>query len=199
MNEAANFCAWPCKDPAAYAEANGLPPAPPAVRSPPRPIPGFPYDFQPKSTAGSSKRSPVMVRRGFQGKKLGLWGRNLIAPAYQIANHAGSLSNKTIDTDLVHAGVGYVEYDTHNLYGTSERPPAVLRLDESCLYMPFVIEAWPNPGYSDELCIPRGDASSPSDGAASGYHTQYLCRCRCPCRSLVSSRRPNIASCHCSP
>lgn len=120
MNEAANFCAWPCKDPAAYAEANDLPPTPPAVRSPPRPIPGFPDDFQPKSTAGSSKRTPGMVRRDSQSKKLGLSGRNLIAPAYQIANDAGSLSNKTIDTDLVHAGAGYVEYDTHNLYGTSE-------------------------------------------------------------------------------
>jgi alpha-glucosidase len=31
------------------------------------------------------------------------------------------LSNKTIDTDLVHeGGDSFVEYDTHNLYGTSK-------------------------------------------------------------------------------
>lgn len=44
--------------------------------------------------------------------------RDLINPQYQIANMAGSLSNKTIETDIIHAGDGYAEYDTHNLYGT---------------------------------------------------------------------------------
>lgn len=48
---------------------------------------------------------------------MGLPGRNLINPPYSIANAAGSLSNKTIDTNLVHQN-GLVEYDTHNLYGT---------------------------------------------------------------------------------
>ncbi|KAJ5682906.1 alpha/beta-glucosidase agdC [Penicillium macrosclerotiorum] len=119
MNEAANFCPWPCSDPAAYSEENDLPPDPPAVRSPPRSLPGFPADFQP-SKLSSTKRSDSAgkVRRDTKGKKAGLPGRDLIAPPYQIANAAGSLSNKTIDTDLIHAGTGYAEYDTHNLYGT---------------------------------------------------------------------------------
>jgi alpha-glucosidase len=52
-----------------------------------------------------------------KAKKLGLPGRDLINPRYQIANEAGSISNKTIDTDIIHEG-GYAEYDTHNLYGT---------------------------------------------------------------------------------
>jgi alpha-glucosidase len=52
-----------------------------------------------------------------KAKKLGLPGRDLINPPYQIANEAGSISNKTLDTDLIHDN-GYAEYDTHNLYGT---------------------------------------------------------------------------------
>lgn len=47
----------------------------------------------------------------------GLPGRNLTDPPYTIQNAAGALSNKTINTDLVHYN-GLVEYDTHNLYGT---------------------------------------------------------------------------------
>lgn len=54
-----------------------------------------------------------------QGKKMGLPGRDLINPPYEIDNDAGSLSNKTIATDLVH-GNGLVEYDVHNLYGLSK-------------------------------------------------------------------------------
>ncbi|KAJ5167440.1 alpha/beta-glucosidase agdC [Penicillium canariense] len=119
MNEAANFCPWPCEDPAAYAKDNDLPPAAPAVRdSSPRPLPGFPSDFQPKTSPAAKRSDTVKARRG-KGSKAGLPDRNLLSPPYQIANAAGSLSNKTIDTDLVHAGDdSYVEYDTHNLYGT---------------------------------------------------------------------------------
>lgn len=117
MNEAANFCPYPCKDPAAYAEENNLPPAPPPVRSPPRPLPGFPDDFQP---TGSSKKRPVGKQRRSTGQKLGLPDRNFISPPYEIDNAAGSLSMNTINTSIVHAGDGLVEYDTHNLYGTSK-------------------------------------------------------------------------------
>ncbi|GLI81145.1 hypothetical protein PoHVEF18_009517 [Penicillium ochrochloron] len=119
MNEAANFCPWPCKDPAAYAEENDLPPAAPAVRdSSPRPLPGFPSDFQPKKSPTVKRSASGKTRRG-KGTKAGLPDRNLLSPPYQIANAAGSLSNKTIDTDLVHkGGDSFVEYDTHNLYGT---------------------------------------------------------------------------------
>lgn len=114
MNEASNFCPYPCTDPAGYAIENDLPPSPPPVRSNPRPLPGFPSDFQPSGSKRSVKRAST------KGKKVGLPGRDLINPPYQIANAAGSLSNKTINTDLIHAGEGYAEYDTHNLYGTSK-------------------------------------------------------------------------------
>lgn len=50
------------------------------------------------------------------GDQEGLPNRDLINPPYTINNAAGSLSNKTLDTNLVHYG-GWVEYDTHNLYG----------------------------------------------------------------------------------
>ena len=115
MNEASNFCLYPCTDPVGYSKANDYPPTPPAVRTNPRPLPGYPPDFQPSRL----KRSVRRASSSRKGKKLGLPGRELISPPYQIANEAGSLSEKTIDTDLVHAGEGYVEYDTHNMYGTS--------------------------------------------------------------------------------
>lgn len=120
MNEAANFCSWPCSDPDQYSIDNDLPPTPPAVRpSNPRPLPGFPESLQPSS---STKRSV----KNTKGHKLGLPGRDLVNPKYKIKNDAGSLSNKTINTDIIHAGEGYAEYDTHNLYGTSEcRLPAI--------------------------------------------------------------------------
>jgi alpha-glucosidase len=136
MNEASNFCPYPCTDPAKYSEENNLPPAPPPVRPNPRHIPGFPDSFQPgSSSSGSSshraKRGDATIEtrsvtekrsRGKKGKKVGLPGRDLINPPYQIANEAGSISNKSIDTDIIHAGEGYAEYDTHNLYGTSKYP-----------------------------------------------------------------------------
>ncbi|CAI7628563.1 unnamed protein product [Penicillium bialowiezense] len=127
MNEASNFCPYPCKDPAGYAKENNLPPPPPPVRSPPRRLPGFPASFQP----GSSLPPSIHTKRGEavpetpktkqiseRAKRIGLADRDLINPQYQIANMAGSLSNKTIETDIIHAGDGYAEYDTHNLYGT---------------------------------------------------------------------------------
>jgi alpha-glucosidase len=134
MNEASNFCPYPCKNPAEYAEQNDLPPVPPPVRSPPRHIPGFPADFQPGSSLPGPfskyrvKRDDAVLELRSVGekgsrmkaKKVGLPGRDLINPPYQIANAAGSISNKTIDTDIIHAGEGYAEYDTHNLYGTSK-------------------------------------------------------------------------------
>lgn len=52
MNEASNFCTYPCSDPEAFAATAGDPPQPPAVRlGPPYPIPGFPADFQPQCVA----------------------------------------------------------------------------------------------------------------------------------------------------
>jgi len=64
-----------------------------------------------------SVRSTVDVKaRQAPGSMLGLPGRDLINPKYQIHNDAGSISNKTIDTDVHHYN-GLAEYDTHNLYG----------------------------------------------------------------------------------
>ena len=48
------------------------------------------------------------------GSKKGLPGRDLLYPPYQIRNEAGGLSNKTVNTNVIHRG-GWVEYDTHNL------------------------------------------------------------------------------------
>lgn len=113
MNEASNFCVWPCSDPFGYAAANGYPPTPPDVRqNAGYPIPGFPADFQPSSASRKVKRQSNST-----GTHWGLPGRDLVDPPYHINNDAGSLSNKTIDTDLYHEN-GLAMYDTHNLYGT---------------------------------------------------------------------------------
>lgn len=223
MNEASNFCTYPCSDPEAFAISNDDPPRPPPIRlGSPRPIPGFGPDFQPKchatvtfnvnastfygenilvlgsaTTLGNgdisnsvplnadnypiwsamvdmptngtftyqyvrtepdgsfiyenknhtiktggcnstsstqdiittvspphklkarsaliASHSPLSKRQS--GQQMGLPGRDLINPKYQIKNTAGSLSNLTLNTDLIHAN-GLAEYDTHNLYGT---------------------------------------------------------------------------------
>ncbi|KAG8533509.1 uncharacterized protein KY384_002295 [Bacidia gigantensis] len=109
MNEASNFCPDPCTDAAGYAAANGFPPSPPPVRDgSPIPLPGFPLDFQPPSKFRRQNAEPI-----------GLPNRDFLTPPYQIKNEAGSLSNHTIPTNLIHAGdKPYAEYDTHNLYGT---------------------------------------------------------------------------------
>ena len=223
MNEASNFCDYPCLNPEAEAASTGNPPRPPPVRlGSPRPIPGFPADFQPQckaevtfnvnastffgenivilgsaSTIGSfdpsgaaalgannypiwsatidmpvdtvvtyqylrsepdgtyvyeninrtittgpcnstdqsthdtittvspttsakravlNARSSPLDKRQASSEPTGLPNRDLINPPYLINNAAGSISNKTLNTDLVHYG-GWVEYDTHNLYG----------------------------------------------------------------------------------
>lgn len=47
----------------------------------------------------------------------GVPDRDYINPPYAIHNAAFSLSNLTVNTDLIHSN-GLAEYDTHNLYGT---------------------------------------------------------------------------------
>ncbi|KAK6435660.1 hypothetical protein LTR95_008154 [Oleoguttula sp. CCFEE 5521] len=226
MNEASNFCSYPCLNPELEAKTLGDPPRPPPVRlGSPRSIAGFPAGFQPTchatvtfnvnastfqgeniavlgnaitlgsgspdgaaavntngqtypiwsatidlpangnfsyqyirtepdgsyiyeatnrtvSTGGCNSTSAThdtittvsppqsklkkrevftahpskIEKRQAAGSALGLPGRDLINPPYSINNEAGSISNKTLNTDLVHYG-GYVEYDTHNLYG----------------------------------------------------------------------------------
>ncbi|KAK1050987.1 hypothetical protein LTR74_016911, partial [Friedmanniomyces endolithicus] len=226
MNEASNFCVFPCTDPEAQATTMGDPPRPPAIRlGAPRPIPGFPADFQPvchaevtfsvnastffgenillfgsaitvgsgddltnavtlganncpiwsatvdmpanttvtyqyvraepdgsyvfeaknmtittggcnstsqtgtanittssPSTSSKVRRDTLtahgapLEKRQAAGDAIGLPGRDLINPEYTINNAAGGISNKTLNTSLIHYG-GYAEYDTHNLYG----------------------------------------------------------------------------------
>jgi alpha-glucosidase (family GH31 glycosyl hydrolase) len=43
--------------------------------------------------------------------------QNLLSPPYSIDVATNGLSDRTIDTDIVHYG-GITEYDAHNLYGT---------------------------------------------------------------------------------
>lgn len=129
MDEASNFCPYPCDG---FAQAGHFPPMSPSVRqNAPRPIPGFPPDFQPPSVqiqlpkmisgngqgAGPAKRGSIKVpalsdesvqllhllkRQASSGNKTGLPNPNLIAPPYQIKNATGSLSDHTLDTSLVH-------------------------------------------------------------------------------------------------
>ncbi|KAF7953317.1 hypothetical protein EAE96_006528 [Botrytis aclada] len=142
MNEPSNFpCYFPCDNP--YASAVGFPPDPPAVRTPPRSLPGFPCAFQPVGTTNctdaSSRRSitsrdpnivlPAQVTpsKRASGAQQGLPGRDLLYPGYAIHNAAaylpswnaagGGISNQTINTDVIHQN-GLAMYDTHNLYGT---------------------------------------------------------------------------------
>ncbi|KAF8858861.1 glycoside hydrolase family 31 protein [Acephala macrosclerotiorum] len=138
MNEPSNFpCNFPCDNP--YAAAVGYPPEAPAVRTPPRPIPGFPCDFQPAGTpcTGTKERRYIdgpaavpmvqVTERQTTGQELGLPGRDLLYPKYAIHNAAaytyadnaagGGISNHTVNTDVIHQN-GLAMYDTHNLYGT---------------------------------------------------------------------------------
>ncbi|KAF2011418.1 glycoside hydrolase family 31 protein [Aaosphaeria arxii CBS 175.79] len=115
MNEAANFCPFPCADPDGFADEAGNPPDPPPVRNnSARPaIPGFPQNFQPTIP---TRRS--LTRRQYEtGKAIGLPGRDLLNPKYTIGNLAGSISNLTVRTDIINYG-GSAQYDTHNLYGS---------------------------------------------------------------------------------
>lgn len=105
MNEPSNFCEWPCENPDEESAEEmqmrielQLDPTPPVKRDAQHGIDAV------KNIARQSESAP----------KMGLPGRNLTLPSYQIRNTFGAISNKTIDTDLVHQG-GWVEYDTHNL------------------------------------------------------------------------------------
>jgi alpha-glucosidase len=125
-----------------YGSAEGYPPAPPPVRENPRPIPGFPCEFQPADEGGCdtsvAKRSEPrgllpfdakydnLAIRQADGDQKGLPGRDLLYPQYSIRNRAayrvdwndeeGGISNKTVLTDVIQQN-GLAMYDTHNLYG----------------------------------------------------------------------------------
>ncbi|ROT41948.1 alpha-glucosidase [Sodiomyces alkalinus F11] len=110
MNEPASFCEGLCEDP--YGDAVGMPPTPPPVRDPPRPLPGFSCSFQPRGTPGCDSRedgdstgieqgqvgsslpvSPARMQRRQESQEpqsdwMGLPGRDLLYPKYAIHNHA---------------------------------------------------------------------------------------------------------------
>ncbi|KAI0971585.1 glycoside hydrolase family 31 protein [Xylaria arbuscula] len=141
LNEPSNFpCYFPCDNPDAIG-AN-FTPDPPPVRSPPRPLPGFPCEFQPEGCNGTETRAVEVIRDSTppnffphltraeapaRGQAKGLPGRDLLYPKYAIHNKAayldswnaaeGGLSNKTVNTDVIHQN-GLAEYDVHNLYGS---------------------------------------------------------------------------------
>ncbi|TPX12191.1 uncharacterized protein E0L32_007077 [Thyridium curvatum] len=144
MNEPSNFpCNFPCDDP--DKSAIGYPPPAPPVRTPPRPLPGWPCSLQPEGTEckrsehstdlevrGSSKWPPsydhlVLSPRQSSGNQQGLPGRDLLYPKYPIHNAVaykpewnadkGGISNHTVNTDVIHQN-GLTMYDTHNLYGS---------------------------------------------------------------------------------
>ena len=136
MNEPASFCPYPCFDPVAYSEESKNPPEPPPVRpgGPGRVIPGFPASLQPSSGTNATKRAlqsrqfnskSSMPRRSLHARqssnqtspRLGLPGRDLINPEYEIQAAAGSISNHTLDTDIRNYD-GSHHYDTHNFWGS---------------------------------------------------------------------------------
>lgn len=109
---------FPCDNPAQFAELAGNPPTPPALRTWPRSLPGWPCDFQPpgtecNSTAVLKTRTPSyediarsnqpsdprglslnhhdLIPRQESGKQLGLPGRDLLYPKYAIHNAAAYL------------------------------------------------------------------------------------------------------------
>lgn len=128
MNEASNFCEFPCDDPFDWAKKNGLPPTPPPIEAPSRPLPGWPCVFQPKGT--SCKQAEIPARRLAEPqrntmelasrstvissrselKHKGLPGRDLLYPKYKIRNGGGDISIKTIRTDVYHEN-GLALYD----------------------------------------------------------------------------------------
>ncbi|KAI3334243.1 glycoside hydrolase family 31 protein [Ustulina deusta] len=141
LNEPSNFpCYFPCDNPDEIGAS--FTPDPPPVRAPPRPLPGFPCEFQPSGCSGAEARSLEVIRDGTpagsfahltraagpgRGQQKGLPGRDLLYPKYAIHNKAayldswnageGGISNKTVNTDVLHQN-GVAEYDVHNLYGS---------------------------------------------------------------------------------
>lgn len=131
MNEPASMCRFPCSDPKSEALKLGMPPKPPPVRKPPRKLPGF------NISTVENQRSPqnrdlgwdlnaAKFRTNLEDAQRYILsressGEDFVSPPYRIHNGgpSGDLSDLTVRTDLVHAN-GVLEYDLHNLYGTSK-------------------------------------------------------------------------------
>lgn len=64
--------------------------------------------------------SSFVQKRQTPGDMMGLPGRDLIYPEYEIDNEEGILSQNTLYTDLIHYN-GLAEYDVHNLVSVESR------------------------------------------------------------------------------
>ena len=136
MNEPSNFCPWPCEDPDGFLRSpagdwiNPEPPKP--IPYNPRPLPGWPEDFQPpKDQSSVSTVEPIVQSapleliepeaipqsKAVTGPSIGLPDRDLLNPKYDIGQAEGTISNLTMFTNLFHAN-GMASYDTHNMYGS---------------------------------------------------------------------------------
>jgi alpha-glucosidase len=102
MNDPASFCTYPCTDPYAEAVRQGLPPK---RTNPP------PQSTRPLSIGASDTQAIVHL---IQRDTLGSNYSNVLTPPYAIANAAGSLSDRTAFTNVVHSN-GLIEYDTRKL------------------------------------------------------------------------------------
>ncbi|TKA61584.1 hypothetical protein B0A49_12264 [Cryomyces minteri] len=84
MNEASNFCPFPCTDPQAFAIIANDPPRPPPIRlGSPRPIAGFPADFQPQC------KSQIT----FNVQATTFFGENILVQGNVVTLGAGDMSN----------------------------------------------------------------------------------------------------------
>jgi alpha-glucosidase len=94
MNEPANFCRYPCPDPYAEADAQGLPPPrnSPRTRTPHVPV-----------REAARRRT---IERILEDGQV-----DLLEPPYAIGNDQPFISDRTARTDIVHEN-GVVEYDT---------------------------------------------------------------------------------------
>ena len=162
MNEPSDFpCYFPCDDP--YTAAIGFPPTPPAVRThSPRPLPGWPCEFQPEGT--SCKRDhdsalrdsapesrdlgpkslaqplPAALRARADGKWKGLPGRDLLFPKYAIHNKAAYLDSWNAE----HGGI------------SNKTVPTDRKSNSSCLYPPSAIS-----GAAGSIVLPNYSLRAP--------------------------------------
>lgn len=95
------FCPFPCDDPDGQARMQNLPP--PRLTQPP-----------PPNTPIFQNTSQLRKLKKRQQDNVNV---ELLHPQYAIQNAAGTLSDRTAYTNVLHAD-GNVMYNTHNLYGT---------------------------------------------------------------------------------
>jgi alpha-glucosidase len=121
MNEASNFCNDNRCDPYEEARRGGIPPIPGADKKPRlntgRRIEGFPDSFQPDTAKLKARESSGQCKRQADfGQNKGTISRDVLHPPYNIGNHWGDLSDKTIYVNVSNCD-GTQHYDTHSLYG----------------------------------------------------------------------------------